>query len=190
MSNIRYTISELKSNIRFLFWVFFCFLITLIAVHFYKMKLVSDQHQVQMNWSTNEAFITRYQNAFYTTHDGQFAITKEYATGISQTFQMFEDPVIQEGPYQEYLEHWKGMLEGILDARSANKDHEHQMCVGLNARLNVEVKNARLEHTERMEKMFGYIQLADVFSLIFIMLTLAMIIYTAIYTTYGGKEKV
>lgn len=190
MSKIRYTISELRSNIRFLFWVFFSFLVTLFAVHLYHMKLVKDQHEIQMSWSTNEEFITKYQNAFYTSHDDEFEITKEYATTVSQTFEMFKDPVIQEGPYSEYLEHWKAMLEGILDAKSGSNGHDHQMCVGLNARLDYTVRTTRLQHTYAMDEMFEKIQLTDLISLVFVMLTLALTIYMAAYSNYGGKEEV
>jgi len=190
MQKVRFTVDEIKGNIRFIFWLCSFTIIALIVSQVRLIQLEKTSYNLQKEWTKNEAFITSFQNAFYTTHDVQFAITKEYATTNAHALRMFDDPVIQNGPYKEELEKWKGALEYVLDSRGYNgmKDHDHQKCIGLNAKKNYIVNQARLTFESQLEGLQRRIDLLNLIILLLPVVTLAFLVYTAFFTNYGGTE--
>jgi hypothetical protein len=119
----------------------------------------------------------------------QFAITKEKenANTNAQALRMFDNPVIQNGPYKEELEKWKGALEYVLDSRgySGMKDHDRQKCIGLNAKKNYVESQARLSFESQLEGLQSRIDLLNLIILLLPVITLTFLVYTAFFTNYG-----
>ena len=189
MQKVRFTIEELNSNVRFIFWVCSISVAALIVSQVLLMRLEKKSTTAQQDWLENEAFITSFQNAFYTAHDVQFSITKEYATTIAQSMTSFEQTAIQKGPYSSELEAWKEALERILDSRGYNTiaEHDHQQCVGLSARLNHLVLQSRLDYKRSIDNLQQRIDLINLIILLLPVVLFSILIYTAIFANYGGE---
>lgn len=189
MQKVRFTIEELKGNVKFLYWLITLSVVLLVVAQLKLMLLEKKSFKMQSEWIVNENFLYQYQNAFYTTHDVQFAITKEYATTISKALNLSENPEVANGPFKEYLPKWKENLEIVLNARGHNgmESHNHQLCIGFIAQKEYLIGQARIEYRRELASIQESIDLVNLLILLFPVVILALLIYAAFFVNYGGE---
>lgn len=190
MKKVRFTIDELKGNVRLLFTVGFITTLVVVVCQVLLIKFEKESFQTQTKWNNNAHFLSDYKSAFYKIHDDSFVMTKEYAITISHAIQSFEDIEIKEGPFSEELAGWKEMLEEILNIRSRDKDfgHDHKKCVALAAKIDVVSNEALLNYNRAIQRQQDRIDALNIIILLLPVFLLALLTYAAFFSYYGAGE--
>lgn len=190
MKKVRYTIDELKGNVRFLFIIGFITTLVVIVCQVLLIKLEKESYESQTNWNLNAQFISDYKSAFYKIHDQTFVMTKEYAITISHAIQSFDHKEIKEGPFNAKLIEWKFMLEDMLKARSSDQKfvHDHKKCVSLATRMDAETNTALLNYNRDIQELQERIDTLNILILLLPICLLTMLTYSAFFSFYGESE--
>ena len=191
MKKVRFTIDELKGNVRLLFTVGFITTLVVVVCQVLLIKFEKESFQTQTEWNNNVHFLSGYKSAFYKIHDESFVMTKEYAITISHAIQSFEDTEIKNGPFAAELAGWKEMLEDILNTRSSDKNfgHDHKKCVSLAAKIDVVSNEALLSYNREIQEQQSLIDSLNIIILLLPVFLLALLTYAAFFSYYGASEQ-
>jgi len=189
MQKVRYTIDELRGNIKLLLLVSFITTITIVVCQFLLINLEKKSYQTQVVWTENAKFISDFKSAFYRIHDENFSMTKEYAILISHSIQQFDNENIVSGPYKDFLTPWQNALENLLDTYTPVNgfEHEHQNCVALSTKIDALINKTTIEHLKNIEQQQERIDMLNLIIFLLPIFLLALLTYAAFFSHYGQE---
>ena len=183
MQPVRYTFEEFSGNIKFVFWFVSIMTAALVVCQLLLMKLEQSSVEHQEGWAVNEGFASNLCLVLSRTDNSSTGYSEEYVEHTSNVLAMFDNPIIQDGPFKIDLNRWRNAVNKSLELSGGSAQDKYEII----SEITVQAGEFREKFISKSDKLQSDINVVNLIILFLPVLLMCLMIYVGFFSKYGGK---
>ena len=195
MQSVRFTIKELKRNLRFLFVVSLVTTILALILQVSLLKVEKESVQAQRDIIGNEQFVANYRNLVYNLHSERELLVDR--PQLYRDYDLFDkhlelrdfnlaEPILKHlDKYENHLLHLKELNE---NEALFSPSHKHRKCLEVNEQLHQHMQSYRKQMSALMAQQQYIIDFVNIVIIALVMLTTFILVYAFLYARFGETK--
>lgn len=183
MRPVRYTYEEFSGNIKFVFWFVTSITAALVVCQWLLMTLEQSSQEDQKMWAINEGFASNLCLVLSRTENSSIGYSEEYVERTANVLAMFDNPVIQNGPFKIDLNRWRNTVNKSLELSGGSAQDNYEIII----EITVQAAEFREEFLSQSDKLQSDINVLNLIILFLPVFLVSLMIYVGLFSKYGGK---
>ncbi len=183
MRPVRYTYEEFSGNIKFVFWFVTSMTASLVICQWLLMTLEQSSQGHQKMWAVNEEFASNLCLFLSRTDNSSTGYSEEYVEQTANVLAMFDNPVIQDGPFKIDLNRWRNAVNKSLELSGGSAQDNYEIIT----EITVQAAEFREEFISKSDLLQSDINVLNLIILFLPVLLMCLLIYVGLFSKYGGK---
>lgn len=179
---VRFTPSEIKSNLKFLFTaaLIVAFITFILQIVLMKYEKRSEEIYTELNQTESE--ISQYRNLIWLMHNNTNAFSSSFASEYLEVSKSYSSTRIDL--IKEHFPRVRAIVDGI-GLENYLADHDHNTCVALMSDAREFIEDYRLANRTESVELQDKVDIINMIILGLLTIMTFFFVYTIVYALYG-----